>query len=47
MYNLGDHFKINLENAKANSKSIIKGEKYRFTVLTERLVRLEYSETGT
>ena len=46
MYNLGDHFKINLENAKANSKSIIKGEKYRFTVLTERLIRLEYNDKG-
>lgn len=47
MYNLGDHFKTDLNVAKANEKNIIAGEKYRITVLTERLVRLEYSETGT
>ena len=47
MYNLGEHFKTNLGVAKANEKNIFKGEKYRITVLTERLVRLEYSETGT
>ena len=46
MYNLGEYFKINLENAKANPKCIIKGEKYRFTVLTERLIRLEYNDNG-
>ena len=36
----------NLENLIANPKSIIKGEKYRITVLTERLIRLEYSPDG-
>ena len=46
MYNLGEYFKINLENAKANPKCIIKGDKYRFTVLTERLIRLEYNDKG-
>ena len=46
MYNLGDNFKVDKEKAKANPKSIIKGEKYRFTVLTERLVRLEYNDNG-
>lgn len=46
MYNLGDHFKTNLENAKALDKNVIKGEKFRITILTERLVRLEYSKTG-
>ncbi|GEN94089.1 glycoside hydrolase family 31 protein [Pediococcus ethanolidurans] len=29
-----------------NSESIIKGTNYRFTVLTERLIRLEYSDNG-
>ncbi len=36
----------NLESLIANPKSIIKGEKYRITVLTERLIRLEYSLDG-
>lgn len=31
----------------ANPKAIIKGEKYRFTVLTARLLRIEYSEDGS
>ncbi len=31
----------------ADSKSVVQGEKYRFTVLTSRLIRIEYSETGS
>ena len=46
MYDLGEYFKIDKEKAKANPKSIIKGDKFRFTVLTERLIRLEYSDKG-
>lgn len=46
MYNLGDQFKFDYANALANPKSIIKGMKYRITILTERLVRLEYNEDG-
>ena len=46
MYNLGENFKLDKEKAKANPKSIIKGDKYRFTVLTERLIRIEYNEQG-
>ena len=45
MYNLGEQFKIG-KNSVANSKSVVKGDKYRFTVLTERLIRLEYSSDG-
>lgn len=30
----------------ANPESIVEGEHYRFTVLTERMIRMEYSETG-
>jgi alpha-glucosidase (family GH31 glycosyl hydrolase) len=30
----------------ANEKAIIKGDKYRFTVLTPQMIRLEYSEGG-
>ncbi len=46
MYNLGEHFKIDMEKAKANEKSIIAGDKYRFTVLSPRLIRLEYNIGG-
>ncbi|MBO5327211.1 MAG: DUF4968 domain-containing protein [Clostridia bacterium] len=33
-------------NGKSKAESVIKGDKYRITVLTPSLVRLEYSETG-
>ena len=47
MYDLGESFKNeHPENLKAFSKSIFKGAKYRITILTERLVRLEYDEEG-
>lgn len=46
MYNLGEQFHVNSSKARANEKNIIRGQKYRITVLTERLVRLEYSEDG-
>ena len=45
MYNLGEQFKVG-KNSRPNPKSVIKGEKYRITVLTERLIRLEYCEDG-
>lgn len=47
MYNLGEQFKCDQNRSKALEKNIFQGEKYRITVLTERLVRLEYSDTGT
>ena len=30
----------------ADEKYVVKGEKYRFTILTSRMLRLEYSESG-
>lgn len=45
MYNLGQQFQIG-RNATANPKSIIKGNKYRITVITEKLIRFEYNEDG-
>ena len=47
MYNLGEYFKIDVTRAKAKEENIIKGDKYRFTVLSERLIRLEYNDKGT
>lgn len=46
MYNLGEQFNMSLEKAKAPIKSVIAGKKFRFTILTERLIRLEYQEDG-
>ena len=31
---------------KANKKAIVLGDKYRFTILTPRLLRIEYNEDG-
>ena len=46
MYNLGTQFKFDLNAAKGNKDAVIAGKKYRFTVITESLIRLEYSSTG-
>ena len=43
MYDFGNNFHIKLDDLKAKDDAIILGQKYRFTVLTERLIRLEYS----
>ncbi len=41
-----DEFKFDINKAKPNDDCVFKGSKYRITVLTERLVRLEYNENG-
>ena len=43
MYDFGKSFHINLDQLKSKQDAVIQGQKYRITVLTERLVRLEYS----
>ena len=45
MYPLGDNFKLKT-NPIANEKNVIRGDKYRITILTERLIRFEYDEVG-
>ena len=47
MASLGEHFKVNAENLVSDSRATFKGVNYRITVLSERLVRLEYSLDGT
>ena len=47
MYDFGNNFHVNLDDLKAKDEAVVLGEKYRITVLTERLIRLEYSPTGT
>ena len=46
MYNLGEQFKLNMERALAKHANVTAGTKYRFTVLTPRVIRLEYSPSG-
>lgn len=46
MASLSSYFINDLNNIVANKNSIIVGKKFRFTVLTERLIRLEYNEQG-
>ena len=46
MDKIKNSFILDQSKKLSNIDSIIKGEKYRFTVLTERLIRLEYSESS-
>lgn len=46
MYNLGDNFKIDQSLGFMDPNSIFQGNKYRITILTERLIRLEYNVDG-
>ena len=44
MYPLGKQFEFNMNNMVSDIKCVFKGTKYRITILSERLVRLEYSK---
>ena len=46
MYDFGESYHIDLRELKANDGSIIQGNKFRFSILTPRLIRLEYSSNG-
>ena len=45
MYPLGEQFKLKI-NSNTNPKNIFKGQKYRISILSESLIRFEYSDTG-
>ena len=45
MYKIGEQFKMN-QNSKAKPENIISGNNFRITILSERLIRFEYNETG-
>ena len=47
MYDLGEHFKMNLAKSKTPSQFVFKGKKYRISILSDSLIRFEYSEHGT
>ena len=46
MASLEKHFQINPENLISDNKMVFKGVNYRITVLSERLIRFEYSLDG-
>lgn len=46
MYDLGNQFKPDKTKLIANPECVFTGDKYRLTVLSERLIRLEYREDG-
>ena len=46
MYDLGPSFRLNDSDIQVNEKSIILGKKARIQVLTERVIRFEYNESG-
>jgi len=46
MYDLGGQFHFDLEKAKAIPNVVFKGANYRISLLTERLIRIEYNKEG-
>ena len=46
MNTIGGYFINKTEDAISIKDNIIVGKKYRFTILTERLIRLEYNPNG-
>ncbi len=46
MYSLGSQFNIDYTDTRAEEKAIFKGPNYRISIITERVVRLEYSPLG-
>ena len=46
MASMSNHFKIDVSKGLAKPNCIFKGQKYRITILSDVLIRFEYSETG-
>lgn len=46
MYPLGRQFEVDYTKAKSDKKAIVQGTNYRISVITERVVRLEFSAVG-
>ena len=46
MAGLGSHFKVNIEDCMAKKQAVFQGQFYRITILSELLVRLEFSDEG-
>lgn len=46
MYPLGDQFKIDNEKVVSDSRAIVQGNNFRISIISERVVRLEFSPMG-
>ena len=46
MYPLGKQFEVNSTKAKSDAKNIVQGANYRISVISERVIRLEFSSAG-
>jgi alpha-glucosidase (family GH31 glycosyl hydrolase) len=46
MYPLGNQFKVDYTKARSDDKAVVKGSNFRISVITERVVRLEFSPSG-
>lgn len=46
MYPLGKQFEVDYTKAVSDKKAIVQGSNYRISVITERVVRLEFSPSG-
>ena len=46
MYPLGKQFEVDYTKAKSDKKVVVQGNNYRISVITERVVRLEFSFNG-
>ena len=46
MAGLGTHFKSNYENCMSKKQAVFQGQFYRITILSDLLVRLEFSDEG-
>ena len=46
MYPLGKQFEVDYTKAKSDKRAIVQGNSYRISVISERIIRLEYSQAG-
>ena len=46
MYPLGKQFEVDNAKAVSEDKAVIPGKKYRISVITDRVIRIEYSPLG-
>ena len=47
MYDFGPSFNVDLTKSKTPSTYVYRGKKYRISIISNSLIRLEYSETGS
>ena len=47
MYDLGEQFKVDLTKSKTPNAYVYRGNKYRISILSDSLIRFEYSEIGS